>query len=424
MLNTECRYSVGTVPSTAESMVNGFTGLLDPAPRHRSPRQATSILPPATAKGTTAHVSATGEDVATAAAQKRLARNAPKISPYALGPTMSTFGTAADTAKDKSLPTSVALPLPPAAASAPAVATTTTSVSQDTSSRAAAAAAAGNGQPLPLAVSSAAPHSSDLTHIASAKPAATAQLPAATAMGLATSVQMPAATSEPQSTPAHLMPPADVLDNTSQEPTPDVYSPIRSPPATTLTPPSFPAHATPLPAPQLNPLPPVPQPQYQPIDSNAGVTPYATAEQVWQQQQAYQSYYSVTYPYSDPTYGYAYSQTQAYPVPGYGAPLSTSVEATAPHPPPGGVPPPCPPPLGPNSPPPKHPYGPAPPSFSSAPPALSQGLSGAASGPSPTVPLASSVSPSPALPGPLPWAPAPSSAAAPLLAADLPGQQD
>ena len=92
---------------------------------------------------------------------------------------------------------------------------------------------------------------------------------------------------------------------------------------------------------------------------------------------------------SDPTKAYAHSQTRPYPVPGYGAPLSSSVGAAASHPPQGRVAPLRPLPLGPNSRPPQRPYGPAPPS---ALPALSLGLQRAASGPSPTMHLVSSVS--------------------------------
>ena len=148
---------------------------------------------------------------------------------------------------------------------------------------------------------------------------------------------------------------------TTQDASADIYSPIRSlPSSSTLTAPSVPTLAN-LPPPQLNPLPPPPQFLYQQPANTPGIAPYATADQVaaWQQQQAYQGYYSAPYPYTDPSYGYtdpSYGYAQmTQPHPGYGVPTSAPVVVSAAQPLPGSVPPPRPPPLGPMSPPPKRP---------------------------------------------------------------------
>ena len=395
-------------------------GLLEPGSSHRPSREPPSPLPSA--------AKTTAGSVATAVAQKQPGRNAPKISPYPLGQSMSTFGATADTAKGSSPPASTGLPavVQPLASTAVAGAAAPVSQTQQPINILSAAPA----PPLPNAVTPAVPLSSDLAPIASAKPYATAQMPAATAQMAPALAQMPAATA--QMAPATAQMPAataDVTDTTAEQASADIYSPIRSPPAASLTPPSLPAQTAPLPAPQLNPLPLPPQSQYQP-DSNAGVMPYATAEQVaaWQQQQAYQGYYGMAYPYTDPAYGYAYSQTQSYPVPGGGVPPAAPVGvAAAPQPPPGGVPPPRPPPLGPNSPPPRRPKGAGPPPLSSSlPGSLTQQQGGSlAEAPAPSSssaltwapalsPLPSSSSAVPAgQGGPLPWAlaPAPASAA-------------
>ena len=190
-----------------------------------------------------------------------------------------------------------------------------------------------------------------LAPIPSAKPATPAGLPSAVTESAAATASIPATTAG--MAPAT----ADSPEATAQHPTANIYSPIRSPPASTLPASSVPPQAT-LPTPQLNPLPPPPQSQYQhqQPSSNAGITPYATAEQVaaWQQQQAYQGYYGGAYPYTDPSYGYTYPQ-MTQPHPGFGIPPSTPVGVSAPQAPPGAVAPPRPPPLGPNSPPPKRP---------------------------------------------------------------------
>ena len=144
---------------------------------------------------------------------------------------------------------------------------------------------------------------------------------------------------------------------TAQEPVPDIYSPIRPPPASTLAAPSFNPQAK-LPAPQLNPLPLPPQLACQPPASNAGAASYATAEQIatWQQQQQqqYQGYYGGSYPYSDPAYGYAYPQMTQHQS-GFGGTTSAPLGVITPQLPSVGVAAPRPPPLGPNSPPPKRP---------------------------------------------------------------------
>ncbi len=393
-----------------------FPGLLGPAPDHRSarsPRRSRSPPPSATAAAPSAK--ATAGAVATAAAPKQPARNAPLISPYPLGPKMSTFITAAEPVKDNSPSTSNPLSQAPAtkAASKPAVATASAAASQGTISKS-RTGSPGNSL-LQSHDTPAFSESSDLAPIASAKPAATAPLPTATAAAPAATAQLTSAATEAAGTSV-------------QEPTPDVYSPIRSPPAANITPPSLPTLAS-LPAPQLNPLPPPPQAHYQQPDSNTGITQYATAEQVaaWQQQQAYQGYYGGTYPYPDPTYGYAYSQTQAYAVPGYGAPPSVPVGVAGPHPP-AGVPPPRPPPLGPNSPPPKRPLGQAAPASASSVPGGSAGPQGPTPPVGPAPPTSSSApSSSSALVGArpggaLPLDPAPSSAAAPQAAVGVSGQ--
>lgn len=349
------------------------TGLLEPGSSHKSSREPPSPLPSA------AKTPAGG--VATAVAQTKPGRNAPKISPYPLGQSMSTFGATADTAKGSSAPASTGLPavVQPSGSTAVAGAAAPVSQTQQPTNTLTAVPAL----PLPTAVTPAVPLSSDLALIASAKPAATAQMPVATAQMSAAATQMSNATAHMAPATAQMAPAtaqmgpalahmpaatADVPDTTAEEAGADIYSPIRSPPAASPTPPSLPAQTAPLPAPQLNPLPLAPQPQYQP-DSNTGIMQYATAEQVaaWQQQQAYQGYYGLAYPYTDPAYGYAYSQMQSYPVPGCGVPPAAPVGvAAAPQPPPLGVPPPRPPPLGPNSPPPRRPKGAGPPPLSSS----------------------------------------------------------
>ena len=217
-----------------------------------------------------------------------------------------------------------------------------------------------------------------LAPIPSAKPAATAGPPSAV-------TQFAAATADVPATTAGLAPAtANSPEATAQHHAADIYSPIRSPPASTLPHSSVPPQAT-LPVPQLNPLPP--HLPYQQPSSNAGITPYATAERVsaWQQQQAYQGYYGGSYPYTDPSYGYAYSQ-MTQPHPGFGMPPSAPVGVSAPQPPPGAVAPPRPPPLGPNSPPPKHPV---PSKHVGAPPQVGQHAASLAGGP---VALATSTS--------------------------------
>jgi len=381
-----------------------LVGLLEPGSSHRSSREPPSPLPSA--------AKAPASAVATAVAQKQPGRNAPKISPYPLGQKMSTFAATADTAKDTSPPASTGLPAVVQHSASTAVAGAAASVSQTQQPINTLAAVA--ALPLPSAVTPAVPLSSDLAPIASAKPAATAQMPAATAqLSAATAqmapalAQMPAATAQIAPATAQMAPAlaqmpaatADIPDTTAEEASADIYSPIRSPPAASLTTPSLPAQTAPLPVPQLNPLPLAPQPQYQP-DSNAGIMPYATAEQVaaWQQQQAYQGYYGLAYPYTDPAYGYAYSQTQSYPVPGCGVPPAAPVGVAAPQPPPGRVPPPRPPPLGPNSPPPRRPKGVGPPPLSSSLPGpLTQQQGGSLA-----------ATPAPSSSSALPWAPAPS----------------
>ncbi|DBA73380.1 hypothetical protein WJX77_008649 [Trebouxia sp. C0004] len=398
------------------------TGLLEPGSSHRSSREPPSPLPSA--------AKAPASAVATAVAQKQPGRNAPKISPYPLGQKMSAFVATADKAKDTSPPAFTGLPavVQPSASTTVAGAAASVRQTQQPMNNTLAAVPA---LPLPNAVTPAVPSSSHLAPIASAKLAATAQMPAATAQMVPALAQMPAATAQlapatAQSAPALAQmpaPTADVTDNTAEEASADIYSPIRSPPAATLTNPSLPAQTAPLPVPRLNPLPLAPQPQYQP-DSNAGIMPYATAEQVaaWQQQQAYQGYYGLAYPYTDPVYGYAYSQTQSYPVPGGGLPPAAPVGVAAPQPPPGGVPPPRPPPLGPNSPPPRRPKAAGPPpvstslpgpltqqqggSLAAAPAPLSSSALSWAAAPS-SVPSSSSAPPAEQQ-GPLPWAPAPS----------------
>ena len=204
---------------------------------------------------------------------------------------------------------------------------------------------------------------STLAPIASAKPAAALELPhmaadpaAATAKAAHITTNTAAATSKAAVTTAEAAAAtAASPEGTTQDAAADIYSPIRSPPSTTVMAASVPTLAR-LPPPQLNPLPPPPQAPYQQSASNAGIMPYATAEQVaaWQQQQAYQGYYAGSYPYSDPTYGYAYSQ-MTQPHPSFSVPPSAPVGVSAAQAPPGSVAPPRPPPLGPMSPPPKHP---------------------------------------------------------------------
>ena len=420
-----------------------LVGLLEPGSSHKSSREPPSPLPSA------AKTPAGG--VATAVAQTKPGRNAPKISPYPLGQSMSTFGATADTAKGSSAPASTGLPavVQPSGSTAVAGAAAPVSQTQQPTNTLTAVPAL----PLPTAVTPAVPLSSDLALIASAKPAATAQMPVATAQMSAAATQMSNATAHMAPATAQMAPAtaqmgpalahmpaatADVPDTTAEEAGADIYSPIRSPPAASPTPPSLPAQTAPLPAPQLNPLPLAPQPQYQP-DSNTGIMQYATAEQVaaWQQQQAYQGYYGLAYPYTDPAYGYAYSQMQSYPVPGCGVPPAAPVGvAAAPQPPPLGVPPPRPPPLGPNSPPPRRPKGAGPPPLSSSLPGSLTQQQGGSQAPAPSsssaLPWAPAPSPLPssssAMPagqgGPLPWAlaPAPASAAVTEPAAVQKGQ--
>lgn len=187
-----------------------------------------------------------------------------------------------------------------------------------------------------------------LPHIA-ANPAAAA----VEAAGITTDT--PAATAKVAVTTAGAAATAAGPEATTQDAAADIYSPIRSPPPSTVEAPSIPTLAS-LPPPQLNPLPPPPQVAYQQPVSMAGVMPYATPEQMaaWQQQQAYQGYYANSYPYSDPAYGYAYAQ-MTQPHPSFGVAPSAPFGVSTPQAPAGAVAPPRPPPLGPTSPPPKHP---------------------------------------------------------------------
>lgn len=184
-----------------------------------------------------------------------------------------------------------------------------------------------------------------------AQPTARMELPQATAGGAPATAEVAATIT------GIALPTAASPEATAQQPTVDVYSPIRSPPAANLTGPSIPTSiptVASLPPPQLNLLPPPPHMPYQPVNT-ADAMAYASTEQLaaWQhQQQAYQAYYNATYSYTDPTYGYAYSQ-MTQPHPGFGIPPAVpGVPATQA---PLAVAPPRPPPLGPNSPPPKHP---------------------------------------------------------------------
>ena len=203
---------------------------------------------------------------------------------------------------------------------------------------------------------------STLAPITSAKPAAAVELPhiavdpaAATAEAAGITFDTAAATAKAAVTTAEAAAAsAASLEATAQDAAADIYSPIRSPPPSIVMAPGAPSVPTlaSLPPPQLNPLPPPPQAAYQ---QSASIAPYATAEMAaWQQQQAYQGYYAGSYPYSDPTYGYAYSQ-MTQPHPSFGVAPSASVGVSAAQAPPGSVAPPRPPPLGPTSPPPKHP---------------------------------------------------------------------
>ncbi|KAL3134854.1 hypothetical protein ABBQ32_007821 [Trebouxia sp. C0010 RCD-2024] len=188
----------------------------------------------------------------------------------------------------------------------------------------------------------------------SAQPIARMELPQATAGGAPATAEVAATTT------GIALPTAASPEATAEQPTVDVYSPIRSPPAANLTGPTVPSSiptVASLPPPQLNPLPPPPHMPYQPPINTAHALPYATTEQIaaWQhQQQAYQAYYNATYSYTDPTYGYAYSQ-MTQPHPGFGIPPAAVPGVPATQAPLGAVAPPRPPPLGPNSPPPKHP---------------------------------------------------------------------
>ena len=192
----------------------------------------------------------------------------------------------------------------------------------------------------------------ELPHIAAAPAAATAEAAGITTDTAAATAKAAVTTAE-AATATAASPEA-----TAQNAAADIYSPIRSPPSSTVVAPGAPSVPTlaSLPPPQLNPLPPPPQAAYQQSASMAGVAPYATAEMAaWQQQHAYHGgYYAGSYPYSDPTYGYAYSQ-MTQPHPSFSVAPSAPVGVSAAQAPPGNVAPPRPPPLGPTSPPPKHP---------------------------------------------------------------------